>query len=420
MIPSRFLPRPPNKLFFHHNVSLTVSVAVGTPLQNVTMVIDIGSELSWLHCTTRNTTTNMVIPDPLFNPTLSSSFTPIPCSSPTCTTRTRDFPIPASCDSNNHCHATLSYVDASSSEGDLAFENFRFGSGYIRGIVFGCMNSSFSSNVKGDSNTTGLLGMNLGSLSLVSQLKLPKFSYCISGYDFSSVLVLGESNISWVGPFNYTSLVQEQDRLPYFDRVAYTVQLKGIKVGNNLLNISDTVLVQTMWSGQTMFDLGTQFTFLLDPAYSALREEFINQTNSTLRVLDDPNFVFQMAIDLCYLIPTNQSLKLLQNLPSVSLVFDGAEFIVRDEQLLYKVSGLRRGNDSVYCFTFGNSDLLGVEAFIIGHHQKQNMLVEFDLVEYKVGWAKKETQPHRSWFSGTTAVVEVGEAESTAAYFFFL
>ncbi|MED6137809.1 Glutathione gamma-glutamylcysteinyltransferase 1, partial [Stylosanthes scabra] len=161
LIPSGVLPRPPNKLFFHHNVSLTVSVAIGTPSQNVTMVIDTGSELSWLHCTTRNTTTNWSIPDPLFNPTLSSSFTLIPCSSSTCTIRTQDFPIPASCDSNNHCHATLSYFDASSSEGDLASKTFQFGSGYNPGIVFGCMNSSFSSNVEGDSNTTGLLGMNL-------------------------------------------------------------------------------------------------------------------------------------------------------------------------------------------------------------------------------------------------------------------
>lgn len=383
VIPSGYLPRQPNKLRFHHNVSLTVSITVGTPPQNVSMVIDTGSELSWLHCI--NTTTGRV-PYPFFNPNLSTSYIPISCSSPTCTTRTRDFPIPASCDSNNLCHATLSYADASSSEGDLASDIFGFGGSVNPEIVFGCMNSSYSSNSEGDFNTTGLMGMNLGSLSFISQLKIPKFSYCISGSDFSGILLLGGSNFSWVGSLNYTPLVQMSIPLPYFDRAAYTVRLVGIKVSDKLLNLSDSVLVPDhTGAGQTMFDLGTQFTFLLGPVYSVLREEFLNQTNSTLHVLDDPNFVFQEAMDLCYRVPLNQSK--LPELPSVSLVFEGSEMRVSGEQLLYRVPGQVRGNDSVYCFTFGNSDLLGVEAFIIGHHQQQNIWMEFDIVKSRVGLA---------------------------------
>ncbi|KOM38037.1 hypothetical protein LR48_Vigan03g141900 [Vigna angularis] len=385
VIPSGYLPRPPNKLRFNHNVSLTISITVGTPPQNVSMVIDTGSELSWLHCN-NHTNTNPLMPDPFFNPNASSTYSPIPCSSSTCTIRTRDFPIPASCDSNNLCHATLSYADASSSEGNLASDTLRFGSSVNRGVIFGCMNSSYTTNSESDSNTTGLMGMNLGSLSLVSQLKTPKFSYCISGSDFSGILLLGESNLSWGGSLNYTSLVQISTPLPYFDRSAYTVRFKGIKVSDKLLNISDNLFVPDhTGAGQTMFDLGTQFTFLLGPVYNALRDEFLNQTNGTLRVLDDPNFAFQIAMDLCYRVPMNRSE--LPELPSVSLVFEGAEMRVSGDQLLYRVPDLVRGNDSVYCFTFGNSDLLGVEAFIIGHHQQQNMWMEFDLVKQRVGLA---------------------------------
>ncbi|XP_019412745.1 PREDICTED: aspartic proteinase PCS1-like [Lupinus angustifolius] len=412
VIPYGYLPRTPNKLNFQHNISLTVSITVGTPPQNMSFIIDTGSELSWLQCNTtnrvipdpfydpnhlppyttttcssptcniKNKTMNRVISDPFFDPTISSSYIPIKCSSPTCMTQTRDFPIPASCDSNKLCHATLSYADSSSSEGNLASDMFGLGSGSDNPrIVFGCMNSTYSST---NSNTTGLMGMNLGSLSLVSQLKIPKFSYCISGSDFSGVLILGASNFSWVGSLNYTSLVQISRPLPYFDRAAYTVRLEGIKVSNKLLIISDTIFIPDhSGAGQTMFDLGTQFTYLLGSAYIVLRNEFLNQTNNILRVLDDPNFVFEIAMDLCYRVPLNQSK--LPELPSVSLVFDGAEMKVLGEQLLYRVPNEIRGNDSVYCFTFGNSDLLGVEAFIIGHHQQQNMLMEFDIVNSRVG-----------------------------------
>ncbi|GAV76563.1 Asp domain-containing protein/Aa_trans domain-containing protein, partial [Cephalotus follicularis] len=183
---TQVIPRSPNKLTFHHNVSLTVSLTIGTPPQSVSMVIDTGSELSWLHCNKTETYQKS------FDPTHSHSYCPIPCSSPICKTRTRDFPIPTSCDSKNLCHAILSYADASSSEGNLATDTFHIGSSDISGLVFGCMDSIYSSNEDEDSKDTGLMGMNRGSLSFVSQMGFPKFSYCISGNDFSGLLLLGD------------------------------------------------------------------------------------------------------------------------------------------------------------------------------------------------------------------------------------
>lgn len=381
VIPSGSLPRSPNKLRFHHNVSLTVSLTVGTPPQNVSMVIDTGSELSWLHC---NTTQNY---STIFYPNRSSSYSPVPCSSSTCTTRTQDFPIPASCDPNKLCHATLSYADSSSSEGNLASDIFNVGNSEIPGMIFGCMDSIFSSNSEEDSKTTGLMGMNRGSLSFVSQMAFPKFSYCISGYDYTGLLLLGDTNFSSISPLNYTPLVKISTPLPYFDRVAYTVQLEGIKVSEKLLPIPKSVFEPDhTGAGQTMVDSGTQFTFLLGPAYSELRKEFLNQTTRVLRVLDDPNFVFQGAMDLCYRVPLTQ--QTLPRLPTVSLLFQGAEMTVSGERVLYRVPGQVVGNDSVYCFTFGNSDLLGVEAFVIGHHHQQNMWVEFDLQKSRIGLAQ--------------------------------
>lgn len=381
VVPSGSVPRSANKLPFHHNVSLTVSLTVGTPPQNVTMVIDTGSELSWLHC---NKTPNFPT---TFDPARSSSYSPIPCSSPTCTNRTRDFTIPASCDSNQLCHATLCYADMSTSEGNLASDTFYIGSSEIPDMVFGCMVSSFSSNSDEDSKNTGLMGMNRGSLSFVSQMQFPKFSYCISGSDFSGLLLLGDANFSWLAPLNYTPLIQISTPLPYFDRVAYTVQLEGIKVSDKLLPLPKSAFVPDhTGAGQTMVDSGTQFTFLLGPVYTALRSEFLNRTSGVLRVLDDPNFVFQGAMDLCYLVPLSQPT--LPRLPTVTLVFQGAEMTVSGDSVLYRAPGQVRGNDSLYCFTFGNSDLLGVEAFVIGHHHQQDVWMEFDLQKSRIGLAQ--------------------------------
>ncbi|KAJ0258724.1 Eukaryotic aspartyl protease family protein [Hirschfeldia incana] len=371
-----------DKLSFRHNVTLTISLSVGSPPQNISMVLDTGSELSWLHC---KKAPNL---GSVFNPVSSSSYSPIPCSSPICRTRTRDLPIPASCDSKTHiCQVAVSYADATSLEGKLAHETFVIGSSSRPGTIFGCMDSGLSSDLEEDAKSTGLMGMNRGSLSFVNQLGFSKFSYCISGSDSSGVLLLGDASSSWPGPIQYTPLVSETTPLPYFDRVAYTVQLEGIRVGSKLLSLPKSMFVPDhTGAGQTMVDSGTQFTFLMGPVYSALKTEFMAQTKSVLKVVDDPNFVFQGTMDLCYrvgpLIRPNFS-----GLPVVSLLFRGAEMSVSGQKLLYRVNGAGlKGKDQVYCFTFGNSDLLGVEAFVIGHHHQQNVWMEFDLAKSRVGF----------------------------------
>ncbi|KAI3439603.1 uncharacterized protein J3R85_004604 [Psidium guajava] len=380
--PHGLLPRasPTDKLPFYHNVTLTISLAVGSPPQRVTMVFDTGSELSWLHCRRS--------PDlrSVFDPVSSRTYSPVRCSSLACLTRTRDLPTPTSCDQNKLCHTAISYADASSIEGNLASETISVGSSSRAGFLFGCMDSGQSSNKEEDSKTTGLMGMNRGSLSFVTQMGFSKFSYCISGFDSSGILLFGDASFAWLKALSYTPLVQMSTPLPYFDRVAYTVQLEGIKVSDKLLPLPKSVFVPDhTGAGQTMIDSGTQFTFLLGPVYAALKNEFTRQTKGVLRSLEDPNFVFEGAMDTCFLITPNR--RGLPGLPRVSLVLRGAEMIVPGERLLYRVPGATRGSNLVYCFTFGNSDLLGLEAFVIGHHHQQNKWMEFDLVKSRVGLA---------------------------------
>ncbi|KAK1297935.1 Aspartic proteinase PCS1 [Acorus calamus] len=215
-IPAMSLPRPsPNKLLFHHNVSLVVTLTVGSPPQNVSMVLDTGSELSWLNCKSHSDPTHK---NPtFFNPSSSHTYYPFPCASPTCKTRTLDLPIRPTCAASGSCHVYLSYADASSAEGTLSSDLFSFTPSNPSKTIFGCIDSSFSSTTS-DTSSIGLIGMNRGSLSLVSQMGTPKFSYCISGRDDTGVVLLGEAELPWLLPLNYTPLVEMSLPLPYFDR----------------------------------------------------------------------------------------------------------------------------------------------------------------------------------------------------------
>ncbi|KAG6491397.1 aspartic proteinase PCS1-like [Zingiber officinale] len=369
-----------NKLLFRHNVSLTVALAVGTPSQNVTMVLDTGSELSWILCNASE--------GARFEPSRSASYSAVRCESSTCRDRGRDLPMPPVCDAGA-CRVYLSYADASTAEGALATDVFRVGRSGPTPTVFGCVSSAYSSAAAGDSDAAGILGMNRGSLSFVTQSAIRRFSYCIPDRETAGVLLLGAAAPPpfFLPQLNYTPLVQISLPLPYFDRVAYSVQLDGIRVGGALLPIPKSVLVPDhTGAGQTVVDSGSQFTFLLAPAYEALKAEFLRQTRGRLTPLGEPDFVFQGAMDTCFRLKSMAPPP--RGLPGVALLLQGgAEVTVEGERMLYRAEGETRGGDAVWCLSFGNSDLVPMSAYVIGHHHQQNVWVEYDLENRRVGFA---------------------------------
>ncbi|KAG0551752.1 hypothetical protein BDA96_01G450000 [Sorghum bicolor] len=404
-----------NRLRFRHDVSLTVPVAVGAPPQNVTMVLDTGSELSWLLCNGSRVPSTPPQPQApaAFNGSASSTYAAAHCSSsPECQWRGRDLPVPPFCAGppSNSCRVSLSYADASSADGVLAADTFLLGGAPPVRALFGCITSySSSSTADGNGNgndasatnsseaATGLLGMNRGSLSFVTQTGTLRFAYCIAPGDGPGLLVLGGDGdgaaLSAAPQLNYTPLIEMSQPLPYFDRVAYSVQLEGIRVGAALLPIPKSVLAPDhTGAGQTMVDSGTQFTFLLADAYAPLKGEFLNQTSALLAPLGEPDFVFQGAFDACFRASEARvaAATASQLLPEVGLVLRGAEVAVGGEKLLYMVPGERRGeggSEAVWCLTFGNSDMAGMSAYVIGHHHQQNVWVEYDLQNSRVGFA---------------------------------
>jgi hypothetical protein len=136
-----------------------------------------------------------------------------------------------------------------------------------------------------------------------------------------------------------------------------------------------------------MVDSGTQFTFLLGDAYVALKGEFLNQTRPLLAPLGEPGFVFQGAFDACFRGTEARVAAASRLLPEVGLVLRGAEVAVAGEKLLYRVPGERRGKEAVWCLTFGSSDMAGMSAYVIGHHHQQDVWVEYDLQNGRVGFA---------------------------------
>ncbi|XP_051140934.1 aspartic proteinase PCS1-like [Andrographis paniculata] len=376
-------PAPPfdynYKSAFKYSMALVVSLPIGTPPQAQQMVLDTGSQLSWIQCHRKSPKK----PPPVtsFDPTLSSSFSELPCNHPICKPRIPDFTLPTTCDQNRLCHYSYFYADGTLAEGNLVRERFAFPrSRTTPPLILGCSAEP--------SEAEGILGMNLGRLSFVSQAKVPKFSYCVPfrrGQDKvnrTGAFYLGRNPNS--GKFRYVNLQRfsQNQRMPNLDPLAYTIPMTGIKIGGTRLNISPSAFrPDAGGSGQTMIDSGTQYTFLVDAAYEKVRDEVVRRAGVKLK----KGYVYGGAMDMCVDGGDTAAAETGRLIGDVAFEFEnGVEILVRKENVLDDVGG------GVHCVGIGRSGSLGVASNIIGNFHQQNLWVEFDLIGRRVGFGEAD------------------------------
>ncbi|KAL1215233.1 Aspartic proteinase PCS1 [Cardamine amara subsp. amara] len=358
---------------FKYSMALIISLPIGTPPQAQQMVLDTGSQLSWIQCHRKK-----LPPKTSFDPSLSSSFSTLPCSHPLCKPRIPDFTLPTSCDSNRLCHYSYFYADGTFAEGNLVKEKITFSNTEITPpLILGCATES--------TEDRGILGMNRGRLSFVSQAKVSKFSYCIPprsnrpGFIPTGSFYLGDNPNS--KGFKYVSLLTFPDsqRMPNLDPLAYTVPMIGIRIGQKRLNISGSVFrPDAGGSGQTMVDSGSEFTHLVDAAYDKVREEIVRIVGPRLK----KGYVYGGTADMCF---SGNAIEIQRRIGD--LVFElsrGVEILVSKERVLINVGG------GIHCVGIGRSSMLGAASNIIGNVHQQNLWVEFDVTNRRVGFAKAD------------------------------
>lgn len=355
------------RLNFKYSMALVVSLPIGTPPQAQQMVLDTGSQLSWIQCHNKTPTAS-------FDPALSSSFSILPCNHPICKPRVPDFTLPTSCDQNRLCHYSYFYADGTLAEGNLVREKVTF-SKYqsTPPVALGCATES--------KDAEGILGMNLGRLSFASQARIAKFSYCTptrqnnAKVKPSGAFYLGQNPNSRT--FKYVDILSfpESQHSPNFDPFAYTVGMEGIRIGAKRLNISRSVFrPDAGGSGQTIIDSGTEYTYLVDEAYNKIHDEIIKTAGSRVK----KGYVYRDSLDLCF---NGNSMEIGRLIGDMVLEFEkGVQVVIAKERMLDDVG---RG---ISCLGIARSGTLGVPSNIIGNFHQQNQWVEFDIANRRLGF----------------------------------
>jgi hypothetical protein len=349
-----------------------MTLAIGTPPLSYQAIADTGSDLIWTQCAPCSSQCFQQ-PTPLYNPSSSTTFGVLPCNSSLslCAAALAGAAPPPGC----ACMYNMTY----GSGWTFVFqgsETFTFGSstpaGQVRvpGIAFGCSNASGGFNT---SSASGLVGLGRGSLSLVSQLGVPKFSYCLTPVqdtNSTSTLLLGPSASLNDSGISSTSFVANPSSAPM--STYYYLNLTGISLGTTALSIPPSALsLKADGTGGFIIDSGTTITLLGNTAYQQVRAAVVS-----LVTLPTTDGSAATGLDLCFELPSSMSAP--PAMPSMMLHFDGADMVLPADRYMMSDSNL-------WCLAMQNQTDGGVS--ILGNYQQQDMHILYDVGQETLSFA---------------------------------
>lgn len=333
-------------------------VGVGSPARQLYMVLDTGSDVTWVQC--QPCADCYQQSDPVFDPSLSTSYASVACDNPRC----HDLDAAACRNSTGACLYEVAYGDGSYTVGDFATETLTLGdSAPVSSVAIGCGHDNEGLFV----GAAGLLALGGGPLSFPSQISATTFSYCLVDRDSpsSSTLQFGDAADAEV-----TAPLIRSPRTSTF----YYVGLSGLSVGGQILSIPPSAFaMDSTGAGGVIVDSGTAVTRLQSSAYAALRDAFVRGTQSLPRTSGVSLF------DTCYDLSDRTSVEV----PAVSLRFaGGGELRLPAKNYLIPVDGA-----GTYCLAFAPTN---AAVSIIGNVQQQGTRVSFDTAKSTVGFTSNK------------------------------
>ncbi|GFZ11454.1 eukaryotic aspartyl protease family protein [Actinidia rufa] len=316
-----------------------MKLSIGTPPVETLGIADTGSDLTWTQCKPCRRCYKQKAP--LFNPKNSSTYRELSCHTGTIATET--------------------FTLGSTSSRPVSVPKMIFGCGHHSGGTF----NNFS---------TGIIGLGGGSFSLVSQLGVGKFSYCLSGF-FGNETDVTINKINFgdnAAMVSGSGVVVSTPIIPNEISTFYYLTLKNIMVGNKTLTHktkmkssncdNNATADHEQQAGNIIIDSGTTLTLLPSHLYRNLE----SQLRKTIKA--KPSKDPQGLLGLCYS-DTNI------DLPNITFKFTGAEL-----ELPPMNTFVRRGK--LVCLGMVPSD----DIAIFGNLNQINVLIGYDLVKKQLSF----------------------------------
>ncbi|XP_010926882.1 probable aspartyl protease At4g16563 [Elaeis guineensis] len=397
-------------LFPHSYGGYSLSLAFGTPPQNIPLLLDTGSQLTWIPCTTSYqcrrcaSPANPAGPTAVFLPKSSSSARLIGCRNPKCSwihssellSRCKDCPSTNNSSSSDCpvvCPPYVLIYGSGSTAGVLLSESLSLPGRTATDFAVGC-------SVYSDRQPAGgIAGFGRGSPSIPAQLGLKRFSYCLISRRFdddaaeSGSVVLDGARDSSADAVSFTPFLKNPSPsasgadLSAFS-VYYYVGLRKITVGGKKVKIPSSMLVPGPdGSGGTIVDSGTTFTYMepavLEPVAAAFTDRLAGRLNRSTTVER------LAGLRPCFALPAAVAAAKKLELPEMVLHFKGGAEMRLPLENYFAFAGESRKTAAVCLTVVSDSGVAGGPAIILGNFQQQNYYMVYDLERERLGFRRQ-------------------------------
>lgn len=270
------------------HVAPHVSLGIGSPAVNVTLVFDTTSDLLWTQCQTCLSCVAQA--GDMYDPNKSETFANLT-------------------DSYNYTYSKQAFTS-----GYLATETFALGNVTVANITFGCgtRNQGYYDNV------AGVFGVGRGGVSLLNQLGIDRFSYCFSssGAPGCSAVFFGNyTELATDNPAASTPMVADPTL-----KSGYFVKLVGVTVGATRVNVAGASSAEG--GGRALvIDSTSPVTFLDDATYAQVKRALIGQLTPLKEA--NANATAGAGLDLCFELAAGGATATTVPNVTMTLHFDG-------------------------------------------------------------------------------------------------
>ncbi|KAL2469187.1 Eukaryotic aspartyl protease family protein [Forsythia ovata] len=369
--------------FLHYAI-----VTVGNPALTFIVALDTGSDLFWLPCDctscsrSLNSTSGKPLKLNIYSPSNSSTGVPVPCNSTTCGRRRCSV-------TRNACAYQAVYLSSNtSSTGILVDDVLHLATDDSQQkvvdapITLGCGIIQTGDFLEAAA-PNGLFGLGMDGVSVPSilaskGLAANSFSMCF-GPDGIGRMVFGDKGtpVQKTTPFNLKQ-----------SHPTYNITVTQIIVGKNATNLEFTAI----------FDSGTSFTYLNDPAYSVITKNF-DSLVSEPRYQPDTQIIF----DYCYELSANQE---SFNTPDLNLTMKGGDQFYVNAPIIV----IPRKGGYAYCLAIVKSE----DIDLIGQNFMTGYRIVFDREEMVLGWTDSDCYDSKLSKNGSNTL-PVNKNNSTEA-----
>ncbi|KAJ1256026.1 hypothetical protein BS78_K104300 [Paspalum vaginatum] len=323
------------------------------------VALDTGSDLFWLPCQWRlhAAATAASGSTTLYLPGMSSTSKAVPCSSSFCD-------LQKECSTASQCPYKMVYVSAgTSSSGFLVEDVLHLSTENAHPqilkaqIILGCGETQTGSFLDAAA-PNGLFGLGINEVSVPSILAQKG----LTSNSFS--MCFGRDGIGRISFGDQGSSDQEDTPLDINQQhPTYAITINGVTIGNNPTDL-DFIAI---------FDTGTSFTYLADPAYSYITQSFHAQVQANRHAADS-----RIPFEFCYDLSSGEA-----KIPTPDIMLrtaSGSLFPVIDPGQVISI----QEHEYVYCLAIVKSMKLN----IIGQNFMTGLRVVFDWERKILGWKK--------------------------------